>query len=121
MKEFAEFITIFFGDITIFAILQFLIFFVFVYAITGDRKKKVSNKNLKNLRMSDLILAYSLISASIIQSIGAVDMFVDFKLSITITNLVAAFYLSFFSPWFQGILAEISKKMGRGIVQTKAT
>jgi len=114
-----QFTEIFFGDLTVFISVQFMILFIFMYAITGKRRNERHNTLTKDLKISELVLAYSIISASIIQAITATEILADYSLFITLTNLVAAFYLSFFSPWFQNIIAEASLKLSNGIKNTR--
>ncbi|MEX0933651.1 MAG: hypothetical protein WD003_00080 [Candidatus Paceibacterota bacterium] len=107
---------VFIGDVTIFLLLQGFILGVFIYSATHHIRRKKSKK-ITTLKASDLVLAYSLISASLIQAISSVDILTQFKLGIILTNLVASFYLCFFSLWFQGFIADISLKIGRSAVR----
>ena len=118
METFLTILNILIGDVTIFIILQGIILVLFLYAATHRKShaRKTSHKRL--LRGSDLVLAYSLISASLIQAISSTDILTQFKLGIILTNLVASFYLCFFSPWFQGIIATAASKIGRRAVSS---
>lgn len=113
MEAFLNFIAIAVSDVTVFIVLQFIIFVLFVYSIA--MRKGESQTQKYSLRMSDLVLAYSLISASLIQAISSTPVLTQFKLSIILTNLVATFYLCFFSPWFQGVIAHAVSKVGRQV------
>ena len=110
MSDFFSFITLLFGDAVIFIILQLLILFIFIYAGTAGRRNAEGAAAQTEDRPSNFVLAYGVISASIIQAISAADMLVGFKLIITIADLWVLFYLCFSNTWFRGIVAEVITK-----------
>ena len=110
MKDFFSLVPIFFGDIVVFFVLQLLLLFIFSYAgIRGRRTARDAFKNIDG-KPSHFVLAYGIISASLIQAISAADMLVGFKLIVTIADLWVIFYLCFSNVWFRGIVIEVITK-----------
>lgn len=117
MDLFLQFLKVFFSNSSIFLIIQILILIIFLYAIIGDKKKELEKFAPKNQKLNELVLAYSIISVSVIQAVSSLDVLSDFKLSIIIANLVAVFYLSFMSPWFRRIIERVFLRIGRGTIK----
>jgi hypothetical protein len=115
VETFFSILHILIGDVTIFVLLQGLVLVLFVYSAMHHKRSRGAVVKKYSLKTSDLVLAYSLISASLIQAVSSVDVLAQFKLGIILTNLVALFYLCFFSPWFQGMIARVASRVGREV------
>jgi len=110
MSDALSFLPFFFGDVVVFSVLQLLLLFIFSYAgIRGRRTVRDAFKNISG-KPSHFVLAYGIISASLIQAISAADMLVGFKLIVTIADLWVIFYLCFSNVWFRGIVIEVITK-----------
>jgi len=110
MSDFLSFATLFFSDVAVFIVLQSLILFIFIYAGTIGRRSVPHAALYDGGKPSHFVLAYGLISASVIQAISAADLLAGFKLIVTLTDLWVIFYLCFSNVWFRGIVAEIITK-----------
>lgn len=108
----------FFSDGFIFAVIQFVVLGLFIYGSTAGRRRFGANEvfiSPDTPTVGNVILAYSIISASVVQTVSATDIVAGYKLIIVLADLWAIFYLSFFNSWFKVIVNEavgyLSKRM----------
>lgn len=104
--EFLNSFQLIFSDAIVFLAVQIIIVATVVFAVGEDRRSQAKRASI-SINPSHLVLAYSVVSASVIQSVSAAVLFSGYKMVITLADLAAAFYLCFYSPWFRGIVSRV--------------
>jgi len=104
--EFFNIVQFIFSDAVVFALVQLLVVGLVIYARISDGKKTDRRQYFYD-RPSSFVLAYSVISASVIQAVTSADLFSGFKVVVTLADLSAVFYLCFYSRWFRGVVMQV--------------
>lgn len=99
----------FFSDGFVFAVVQFVLLGLFIYGGTVGRRRFGANEVFVSPdapTVGNVVLAYSIISASVVQTVATADLIAGYKLIIVLADLWAVFYLCFFNSWFKVIVNE---------------